>query len=250
MAAWTRGEKWIRLLRAYGPVADNEAMQAEHVDKLANSLGIPKLSFEHPAQKLLLDCFPKSTGEFRNLVLTGTAGDGKTSLCFDLVAELTGSRPQGNDGVEKVQIETPKGLRTITLIYDVTAWRERSDGYLSSADVRVLERMATSSFGSGDEFFVLAVNDGQMHELFRALPSDAPELVRRLETNLIDLHARNQSDCGDRLRLINISRVSSEQIMQLCLTAVLDRSEWRCFEDERENPLFLSPRHLPAISRR
>jgi Cdc6-like AAA superfamily ATPase len=121
MAARTQGEKWIRLLRAYGPVADNEAMQAEHVDRLADSLGIPKLSFDHPARQLLLDCFPKETGEFRNLVLTGTAGEGKTSLCFELVEALTGKRPKGNNGVETIQVETPNGARTITLIYDVTA---------------------------------------------------------------------------------------------------------------------------------
>jgi len=239
MAARTSGEKWIRLLRAYGPVADNEAMQAEHVDKLSHILGIPKLSFEHPAKKLLLDCFPRSTGDFRNLVLTGTAGDGKTSLCFDLVAELTGSRPHGNNGVEKLLIETEKGCRTITLIYDVTAWRKRSDaGFLSSENIKVLEAMATSSFEGCEDFFVFAVNDGQMHELFRSLPAHVPELVRKLERTLIDLHARNQSDCGDRLRLINLSRVPSEMIMQLCLKAVLDRSEWSCFENESENPIF------------
>ena len=238
MATRTQGEKWIRLLRAYGPVADNEAMQAEHVDKLANSLGVPKLSFDHPARQLLLDCFPKSTGEFRNLVLTGTAGEGKTSLCFELVAELTGHRPQGNNGVEKIHIETSQGNRTITLIYDVTAWRKRSDGYLSKDDVALLENMAASSFGVSDDFYVLAVNDGQMHELFRALPADAPQIVRQLERSLIDLHARNESDCGDRLRLINLSTVPSERIMQLCLTAVLDRSEWACFDDEGDNPLF------------
>lgn len=72
MAARTQGEKWIKLLRAYGPVADNEAMQAEHVDKLAHSLGIPKLAFDHPARQLLLDCFPQASGAFRNVVLTGT----------------------------------------------------------------------------------------------------------------------------------------------------------------------------------
>ncbi len=238
MAGRSQGEKWIRLLRSYGPVADNEAMQAEHVDKLASSLGIPKLSFDHPARSSLLDCFPKTTGEFRNVVLTGTAGEGKTSLCFELVAELTGSRPQGNKGTEKLRVDTSNGPRTITLIYDVTAWRKRSDGYISGEDVALLESMATSSFGGNDEFFVLAVNDGQMHELFRALPSNVPPLVRQLERSLIDLHARNESDCGDRLRLINLSTVPSEQIMQLCLAAVLDRSEWACFKDERDNPLF------------
>lgn len=240
MVARTRGEKWIRLLRAYGPVADNEAMQAEHVDKLAHSLGIPKLAFDHPARKLLLDCFPLTTGAFRNVVLTGTAGEGKTSLCFELVFQLTGNRANGANGVELVRLDTPAGPRTITLIYDVTAWRKRTDGHISEEDVVLLERMARSSFGTGEDFFVLAVNDGQMHELFRALPPGVPESIHRLENSLIGLHARNECDSGDRLRLINLSMVPSERIMELCLAAVLDRPEWACFEEEPDNALFSS----------
>ncbi len=155
MAARTRGEKWIRLLRAYGPVADNEAMQAEHVDKLAHSLGIPKLAFEHPVRKQLLDCFPLTSGAFRNVVLTGTAGEGKTSLCFELVLQLTGNRAQGENGVQQVRVDTPSGPRTLTLIYDVTAWRKRTDGHISKDDVLLLERMARSAFEASDEYFVL-----------------------------------------------------------------------------------------------
>jgi len=238
MPVRTNGEKWIRLLRAYCPVADNEAMQAEHVDKLANHLAIRKLSFDHPARKLLLDCFAASNGAFRNVVLTGTAGEGKTSLCFELVKELTGNRAKGTSGVEEICVNTAAGPRKITLIYDVTAWRKRTNGHISNDDVTLLERMAESSFGNGEEFFVLAVNDGQMHELFRALPPDAPELLRKLEKSLIDLHARRESDCGNRLRLVNLSMVPSEQIMGLCLAAILDRPEWVCFQEESENPLF------------
>jgi hypothetical protein len=219
-------------------VADNEAMQAEHVDKLAHSLGIPRLSFEHPARKLLLDCFPIETATFRNVVLTGTAGEGKTSLCFELVFQLTGNRANGVNGVEEVRVETAAGPRTITLIYDVTAWRKRTDGRISQDDVTLLERMARSCFETGDDFFVLAVNDGQMHELFRALPPDVPASIRRLESSLIDLHAQRERDSGDRLRLVNLSMVPSARIMELCLTAVLDRPEWACFEEESENPLF------------
>lgn len=219
-------------------MAENEAMQAEQVDRLASSLAIPKISFNHPARRLLLDCFPKTTADFRNVVLTGTAGDGKTSLCFELVAELTQRGPQPNNGFERVSVDTAAGIRTLTLIYDVTGWRKRLDGHLSAENVALLEDMAQSSFGDGDDFFVMAVNDGQMHELFRSLPPDAPEIVKRLERSLIDLHARNESDCGNRLRLINLSRIPSEEIMQLCLAAVLDRDEWACFQNEPENPLF------------
>jgi hypothetical protein len=238
MTALANGEKWIRLLRAYGPVADNDAMQAEHVDKLAAHLGVPRLAFNHPARQLVLDCFPISTGLFRNVVLTGTAGEGKTSLCFELVQALTGKSAEGHTGVEIVTVETPAGKRTITLIYDVTAWRKKTNGNLSPEHVLLLSRMAESAFGKRDEFFVLAVNDGQMHELFRALPEDAPELVRRLQKTLIGLHALGERDSGESLRLINLSVVPSEEIMSLCLGAVLDRPEWVCFTEESDAPLF------------
>src|SRR3984885_9160790 len=187
MSSRTKGEKWIRLLRAYGPVADNEAQQAEHVDKLAQYLGIPKLTFEHPARTILIDCFPTSIGAFRNVVLTGTAGEGKTSLCFELVRELTGAGPNGTNGVEEIHVDTAAGPRKVTLIYDVTAWRKKTNGHISEGDVALLERIAEASFGQSQERFVLAVNDGQMHELFRALPPDAPALLRKLQATLIGL---------------------------------------------------------------
>jgi hypothetical protein len=238
MAALSKGDKWIKLLRAYCPVADNEAMQAEQVGSLSAHLGIPKLSFDHPARQLILDCFPIDSGAFRNVVLTGTAGEGKTSLCFELVQALSERDGDRKHGVEAISVQTEAGNRTITLIYDVTGWRKKSDGYLSPDNVDVLKRMAESAIGLHDEFFVLAVNDGQMHELFRALPPDAPDIIRQLERNLIGLHARGERDCGERLRLINLSVVPSEEIMTLCLAAVLDREEWVCFSDEKDNPLF------------
>lgn len=238
MASRTKGEKWIKLLRAYGPVADNEAHQAEHVDRLANALDVPKIAFEHPARSRLLECFPLTTGAFRNVVLTGTAGAGKTSLCFDLIQELTGNAPHGKGGIEELRIETAGGFRKVTLIFDVTAWKKKIDGYLSAEHVDVLLRFAKSAFEESDEFFVLAVNDGQMHELFKALPEDANPLLRMLQTTLIGLHSRGESDEGERLRLVNLSMVPSEKIMRLCLTAVLDRPEWSCLDEEGDNLLF------------
>lgn len=234
----SNGERWIRLLRAYGPVADNEGQQAEHVDKLAKYLGVPKVAFVHPILKSLIDCFPRDSGKFRNVVLTGTAGEGKTSLCFELIQALTGRPPIGNQGIEEIQVETPAGPVMVTMIFDVTAWREKTNGLLQTEFVEVLRRLAISSFESSQEYFVLAVNDGQMHELFRALPGDCPEVLRELERTLIGLHARGESEGGPRLSLINLSTVASEDIMTLALQAVLDRPEWICFQQEGANPLF------------
>lgn len=236
--ALSKGEKWITLLRAYGPTSENHGQQAEHVDRLSARLGVPKISFTHPAAHLLAECFNRETGAFRNVLLTGTAGDGKTSLCLDLVHEMTGVAAQGTAGVQTFAVDTGGGARRVTFIYDVTAWKKKTQGLLSEQHVALLERMAESAYGESPEFFVLAVNDGQMHELFRALPDTAPALVRRLQQDLIGHHARKEQDCGERLRLINLSLIRSEAIMRLCLDAVLDRSEWSCLEDERGNPLF------------
>src|SRR5437588_7272261 len=114
MSTLTKGERWVRLLRAYGPVADNEAMQAEHVGKFSTHLEIPQLAFDHPALPSILESFPLATGAFRNLVLTGTAGEGKTSLCFELVNALTNARAQGHQGVQVITVQTPRGALTVT----------------------------------------------------------------------------------------------------------------------------------------
>ncbi len=240
----SKGEKWISLLRAYGPSSENEGQQAEHVDKLSSRLGVPKLAFVHPAAKLLADCFPKDSGAFRNVLLTGTAGDGKTSLCLDLVKSMTGSAAQGTDGVQQFTVETGGGRRSVTFIYDVTAWKKKTGGQLNQDHAAVLEQMSSSAYGDIPDFYVLAVNDGQMHELFRALPADASPSLRRLEKDLIGHHARKQQDCGARLRLINLSLIQSETLMELCLHAVLDRPEWCCFDEEPQNPLFASSSSL------
>lgn len=239
----TNGEKWIRLLRAYGPVADSDAQEAEHVDKLAGRLSIPKLYFKHPALPDLVRCFPADSGDFKTVVLTGTAGDGKTSLCFDLVEHLTGSLPkraQENPDCQTFEVSTAAGPKRVTMIYDVTSWRERQGDTLKDEHVAVMEAVADSVYNGAACHFVLAVNDGQLHEVFRALPTTCSENLKALGRLLVELHAEGRMEKGGvpGLRLINLSRIPSDTLMRLCLDEVLNRPEWHCLKAEADNPLF------------
>jgi ABC-type transport system involved in cytochrome bd biosynthesis fused ATPase/permease subunit len=99
MSALTKGEKWIRMLRGYAPVAENKAQQAEHVDDHSAKFDVPPIRFDHPAKPLVLESFPLDSGCFKNTVLTGTAGDGKTSLCFELIWDLAQRKPNKDEGV-------------------------------------------------------------------------------------------------------------------------------------------------------
>lgn len=251
MATMTDGEKWIKLLRAYGPVPDDMATEGEHVDGLANKLGLPRLSFPHPAWDDLKVCFPSDSGNFKTVVLTGTAGDGKTTLCFQLLKMLTGSVPKADDtssGFQTIEVNTGSGPRTITMIYDVTGWRKHEGQTLSSSNVQLLEKAAAHVHGTGGHPFVLAVNDGQLHEAIRALPSSCSDELKALGRELIAMHAGGVKDSQlyPMLRLINLSQVSSDLLMQLCFEGILGRKEWKCLEDEKDNPLFGRNSSIPA----
>ncbi len=251
MATTTTGEKWIRLLRAYGPVPDDMATEAEQVDRLADRLGLPRLSFPHPAWDELTECFPTDTGEFRTVVLTGTAGDGKTTLCFQLAEKLAGSIPKADDtsaGFQTFEIQTAVGLRKVTMIYDVTGWRRREGRMLSSENVELLEQAAAHVHGTGGHAFVLAVNDGQLHETIRALPPGCSDELIAFGRELIDMHADGVKDSAlySPLRLINLSRVPSDLLMRLCLEGILNREEWKCLDEEKSDPLFGPNSPIPA----
>ena len=237
MARGSPGDRWIHLLRSYSPVGENDAMQAEHVDALARHYDIPKISFPHPARDQVLSYFDADGSKFHNMVLTGTAGDGKTSLCLALVERLGGTREDGL-GTATARLQTASGPRSVTVIFDVTAWRSRQGGYLVQSNLDLLEQLAASVYGESEEFFVLAVNDGQLHELFRAIPQTVSANLQRLVKDLIQLHASGAREGDGNLILINLSLIASAEIMQLALGAILDREEWRCLDDEAQNPLF------------
>lgn len=247
----TEGEKWIRLLRAYGPVPDGHAQEAEHVDRLADRLGLPRLSFPHPAWEDLVECFPLDTGQFKTVVLTGTAGDGKTSLCYQLAEKLTGTRRYCDDssaGFQTFEVTTQGGLRQLTMIYDLTGWRKREGGILDPENVHMLEQAAAHVHGTGGHAFVLAVNDGQLLETLRALPSDCSGELKAFGEALVELHSTGskETDRLPLLRLINLSRFPSDLLMQLCLDGIFNRPEWKCLENEKDNLLFGEKSPIPA----
>ena len=213
-------------------------MTAEHIDRLEKRTGIKRVSFEHPRYEHLLSTVRPESGRPQNVIVTGTAGDGKTTLCFDLFKDLTTEEPDRSKESQTVSIETSSGPLRFTFIYDLTGWRQAEDGCLPPNQVDTLASFARSVFGEGDEYFVVAGNDGQLHEVFSYLPKDPPEEIIRLKNEILTLHANSIEKSEYRFSLINLSDMSSELLMSLCLEAILNRPEWECLQTETNNPLF------------
>src|SRR5580765_8305840 len=75
-------KQWIKFVREYGPLPTKDNLFDENLRRRSKRLGIAQLLFQHPSEQSVLDCF----GEHdmtppASVILTGTAGDGKTFLC-------------------------------------------------------------------------------------------------------------------------------------------------------------------------
>ncbi|MBP7950548.1 MAG: hypothetical protein KA004_12910 [Verrucomicrobiales bacterium] len=245
----SKGENWIKLLRGYGPVPGNNATEAENVDSHTKPLGIDRLVFTHPAREQLDQWFLNASQQSRpTILITGTAGDGKTTLCYDIIKDLTGTAPApaSKEGIETFSLP---GGGNLDLIRDLTGWRKRdSNNRLIPEQVDILERIASHAKSGSHYPTIIAVNDGQIHEVFRALPNVISHDLREFFEEAIQLHAKgiSQSPALANFRLVDLSMITSEVLMRACITAVISRPEWKCLEDESTDPLFAPESPLTA----
>ncbi|OBQ86434.1 hypothetical protein [Mesorhizobium sp. WSM3873] len=237
----TPGERWISFLRSYGPINKIDGMYAETVARQAQAHGVAPLAFEHPEAEALAKAIAPAEGRLTNIILTGTAGDGKTSLCSELWHRLTGdeSRKAGRDrsNYGKVALETPDGERTLHFIFEFSGFTPEQRRPWMPEQIDLLNRFARSVFDPEPrEYFVLAANDGKLVQAFDSLPDSADTRVKPLIETLLTRDHRSQA--GAALLFLNLSRMSTRELLERALDCLLGRAEWACFDDEASDPAF------------
>src|ERR1700733_2530187 len=115
--------KWLSFLRNYGPIPRNDNMYDETIQRSARRQKITPIEFEHPMQDLVLQCFDRRAVDPVSVILTGTAGDGKTHLCRQVWKILAGDENAwaSDDPHLSLQYRYPKNR---------TAWSESDESSL------------------------------------------------------------------------------------------------------------------------
>src|SRR5438105_12046004 len=94
------GARWVRFLRQYGPIPRNDNMYDEHIRKSAKRAGIRPLAFTHPVEVEVIGLFDARATDPFSVILTATAGDGKSHLCARIWKQLGGDDAEwGSDDV-------------------------------------------------------------------------------------------------------------------------------------------------------
>lgn len=234
--------KWIEFLRQYGPIARNVNMYDETIQRSARKQGIVPIEFEHPFQERVVNCFNHNTTDPVSVILTGTAGDGKTHLCRQVWKAFKGNEEDwaSDNPYLTITFQFPKDKATwpkpeekhllrpvkVHFIRDLSGWAPQQGGHWDPEKQKLLQMFCQSMFRQdADEVFLIAANDGQLIEAFRRL--NETEYVKRAQRVFEDLLLEDkQEQSGVRLKFFNLSRSSSPDLFDRAVNKLLGHPGW------------------------
>ncbi len=248
------GERWVRFLRQYGPISQNENMYDEHIQRSARRLSVRAIDFPHPVEAELLSLLSPAAEAARSIVLTGTAGDGKSRLCGKAWAALDGDEASwaSDEIYHEVKAVVAGRTRTVGVIRDLTGLPSAGPHGRHPDKRSLLQAVGASFFDPDpDEIFVLAANDGQLLEAWGRLEDDGIDrrAAALLEAKLVGEPVREGS-----VALFHLSRVPCAALLELALDAVLLHEGWTAAYEEAEIDGFFGPecpirRNYEALTR-
>jgi len=238
----TADSTWLRFLRHYGPVARNDNMYDETIQRAARRQGIVPIEFEHPYQVRIVDSFSQATADPVSVILTGTAGDGKTHLCRQVWKALRGDEDSwaSDSPYLTISFHYPKDRKVwpeskepslyrsvkIHFIRDLSGWAPQQGAEWDVEKEALLQGFCHSLFNPDeDDIFLIAANDGQLIESFRRLQDT--EDVKRGRQVFEDLLVEDRHEQpGVRLKFFNLSRASSAELFDRAVEKFLAHQGW------------------------
>jgi hypothetical protein len=211
----------------------------EHIRRSASRLGVLPVHFRHPLEDDVLA--PFTTDEkARVVVLTGTAGDGKSHLCGRVWQELGGTAAEWTSDDVYFQLSTERAGHPITLhvIRDLTALLEEDPAGRYSSKAHLLGKLSEALFEPGHDVFLIAANDGQLIETWRKLGEMAARAHAVFEARLM---GDVDPEPANNLYFFNLSAVSSAMVLTLSLDALLAHQGWEACYAEAEEEGFFGP---------
>lgn len=235
-------ESFIRFIREYAPIPRQANMYHEEIEERAAHMGVLPLTFEHPALTRIRALFSPADAKLTNLVLTGTAGDGKTRLLYDFWRGLGGQDALVRDQPKHAPLKALVNgeTRDFYFIFDLSKCLPEKGQAWQPGQLALLEAFVDSLSGQSPTIFLVAANDGKLLQALRSLKATRPtsamaEVEREVEEMLA---AKRSTSSRLAIALLDLSGISSAQTLDRARDALLARPEWKCFTECQADPAF------------
>ena len=214
----------INFLRHYGPIPASDNMYDELIQTEIDRHAIdPPIQIEPAHLKELIENFDGQ--QPTNVILTGTAGDGKTYHCRRVWEYFDGDKALWQRGEKIAALNLLKSGKRLVIIKDLSELKaeEKQDLFpdLAAAVAGVKE----------DSVYLLAANDGQLVASWRDWAwqngDNFIENFKTLEGMLVE--DRNH-DSDLHLRLYNLSHLDASQHFDTLVNQVVEHLQWQACE--------------------
>lgn len=210
----------ISFLRHYGPIPAGDNMYDELIQTEIEHHGINPVIHITPAKlKEVQDNF--EAAEPRNIILTGTAGDGKTFHCRQIWITFGGDPKHWSAGEKIVSLSLPASGKALTIVKDLSELTQDEKN-------EILASLAASLTGKDPEnIYLVAANDGQLLASWRDWSenqgTESHKLFKIIEDILVEERTR---DDALNLNLYNLSRLDASEHFEELIEQVVEHPQW------------------------
>lgn len=209
--------KWISFLRQYGPIPQNGNAFDEDIQRSARRHRVDPIRLPTPALEEILGLLRASTPT--SVIITGTAGDGKTYHCREVWRQLGGDAEAWERAEKVKRLHLPSGVE-LCLVRDLSEFQpvDRDDWF-----PRIAEDLVRAD---SPRVYLIAANHGRLLEEWKAAPATAAvAAARRAIEDLLVTGKTERTKV--RVKLVNLSRQSSAAMLDAVLDAVLAHTGWQ-----------------------
>lgn len=213
----------VGLLRTYGPSAASSSLFDEHVRDEVRRHNVREIKIPAPYVEEIGRLIKGEA--VTNVILTGTAGDGKTYHIRKVFMDELGGHEDDwpGDVIKSVPLPNNRELRIIRDLTEVPAARKKEE----------LTHITRCLLGEDPNVsYLVAANDGQLLMLWREASEEEGADKDRHETVLAALSTmlreEQREDPSGRLRLnlFNLSRDPASKAIDGVIDAMLDHEHW------------------------
>ena len=209
----------IAFLASYGPQASSNNLYDEFVVEAAQKTNCTPLTISQPIVDELAEMFRSDSP--RSVILTGTAGDGKTYTARKLVGLLSETDKIWKNTEKIFDIPLPgDSTRRIRFIKDLSELNESNKDEHFAA-------IRDSLTGIPGDLFVICVNDGHLLKFFRDRAAEGGKALHDMMARMLQTEQRR--DEQGHFELINMSRQTQQSLVDDVIDAVVEHPDWaRC----------------------
>ena len=207
---------FFKLLAAYAPTSQNKASYDEHVSRYVKKLGVKEINIDNG---LFIKLFNTFREDPKSIIISGSAGDGKTYLLRKLYESFDGNTSKWSKDYIPELIYNNKKIKFIKDFTEIE----------SKDKIDVLNGLYQSIYKDTNELYIIAANDGILTDTLREYIKENDyfsELLNNIEKNI------ENNGANTELTLLDLSQTSSYKNFELLLNEVLKS----CDEYESDCP--------------